>query len=112
MLQGQEHHYYPLPQYFQTLAPLMEKFSIWTHWKDVHQMKELLLRPPIQESRELVKAFPTEVKAHRALGIAYIALSRIYMDPRKETPDSLGLSGIPVQRNGRKVSDCGPKGSR
>lgn len=92
MLQGQEHRYYPLPEYFRTLAPLMEKFSIWTHWKDVHQMKELLLSSAIRESREIVKAFPTEVKAHRALSLAYIALSRIYMDPRHETPDILWVS--------------------
>ncbi len=92
LLQGQEHHYYPLPESFKTLAPLMEKFSIWTHWKDVHQMKELLLSSAIRESRELIKALPTDVNAHRALGIAYIALSRIYMDPRRETPDVLWVS--------------------
>ncbi len=91
-LQGQEHHYYRLPQSFHTLAPLLEKFSIWTHWKDVHQMKELLLWSAIHEGRELVKAFPTEVSSHRALAIGYIALSRIYRDPRKETPDILWVS--------------------
>ncbi len=91
-LRGQEHRYYHLPEYFKTLAPLMEKFSIWTHWKDVHQMKELLLWSAIHESRELVKAFPTEVKAHRALSAAYIDLARLYMDPRKENPDILWVS--------------------
>ena len=90
LLQGQEHHYYPLPESFKTLAPLMEKFSIWTHWKDVHQMKELLLSSAIRESRELVKALPTDVNAHRALGIAYISLSRIYWTRREILPMSCG----------------------
>jgi tetratricopeptide (TPR) repeat protein len=82
-LEGQEHQYYPLPPTFATLAPLMEKFSLWCHWNDVHQMKELLFFHCIQEETKLVKAFPTDLEAHAALANAYVALYKLYIDPRK-----------------------------
>ncbi len=82
-LDGQEHQYYPLPKSFQTLAPLMEKFSLWCHWRDVHQMKELLFLDCIQEEMRLVKSHPTDLESHAALANAYVALYRLYLDPRK-----------------------------
>ncbi len=82
-LHRQEYSYYSLPAYFETLSPLMQKFSVWTHWKDLHQMKELLLLLIIKEKIELVKLKPTDLEAHAHLADAYLALSRLYMDPRK-----------------------------
>jgi tetratricopeptide (TPR) repeat protein len=88
LLNDKEATYYPLPQNFKTLAPLLEKFSIWVHWKDVHKMKELLLLSGINETVALVKLMPTDLEAHANLASAYLALSRIYMDPRKANPHS------------------------
>lgn len=85
-LHRQEYSYYSLPASFETLSPLMQKFSVWTHWKDLHQMKELLLLMIIKEKIEVVKLQPTDLEAHAHLADAYLALSRLYMDPRKLYP--------------------------
>ena len=82
-LHRQEYSYYSLPATFETLSPLMQKFSVWTHWKDLHQMKELLLLTIIKQRIELIKLQPTDLEAHARLADAYLALSRLYMDPRK-----------------------------
>jgi hypothetical protein len=93
-LHRQEYSYYSLPASFETLSPLMEKFSVWTHWKDLHQMKELLLLMIIKEKIELIKLHPTDLESHAHLADAYLALSRLYMDPRKLYPseDHLWIS--------------------
>lgn len=83
-LDKQEQTYYPFLSSFKTLAPLMEKFSIWAHWKDVHSMKELLLFFALEEQMQLVKAMPTDIEAHASLANAYVALSKLYMDPNKK----------------------------
>lgn len=85
-LHRQEYSYYSLPASFETLSPLMQKFSVWTHWKDLHQMKELLLLMIIKQRIELIKLQPTDLEAHARLADAYLALSRLHMDPRKLHP--------------------------
>lgn len=86
-LHRQEYNYYRLPSTFQTLSPLMEKFSAWTHWKDLHQMREILLLMIIRQQIELVKLHPTDLKTHAHLADAYIALAHLYTDPRKQNPN-------------------------
>ena len=61
----------------------MEKFSLWCHWNDVHQMKELLSLHAIQEEINLIKAYPTDLEAHAALANAYIMLYKLYLDPQR-----------------------------
>jgi len=82
-----EYSYYSVPSSFKTLSPLMQKFSAWTHWKDLHQMKELLLVMTIKQQIELIKLKPTDLEAHAHLAESYLDLSRLYMDPRKLYPD-------------------------
>ena len=84
-----ESHCYPIKNTFQTLKPIIEKFSIWLHWKDVHKMRELLLLSTINETVRLVKRAPSELEAHAKLASAYISLANIYMDPRKKEADTL-----------------------
>ncbi|MBM3207573.1 MAG: hypothetical protein FJZ57_03080 [Chlamydiae bacterium] len=76
-----EGSFYPIPERFQTLAPLLKKFSIWMHWKDLLKMKELLLLSSINETVALVKTLPTDTEAHANLANGYIALSKIYISP-------------------------------
>jgi tetratricopeptide (TPR) repeat protein len=85
-LQNQEYTYYKLPPSFQTLGPLMEKFSVWVHWRDLHQMKEILLQLIVKEHVEMVKNEPTDLEAHALLANAYLHLSKLYCDPRKLHP--------------------------
>lgn len=85
-LESQEHNYYPLLMRVEALAPLIEKFTIWAHWKDVHAMKELLLFAALDQQMQLVKLSPTDLEAHASLANGCVALSRLYMDPRKRDP--------------------------
>jgi len=86
-LHRQEYTYYPLPSGFKTLAPLMQKFSAWCHWKDLHQMKEFLLHMMIKEHIELVKIAPTDLEAHSGLANSYKLLLQHYQDPRIAYPE-------------------------
>jgi tetratricopeptide (TPR) repeat protein len=86
-LHRQEYTYYSLPSSFKTLSPLMQKFSVWTHWQDLHQMKELLFLMIIKEQIELIKIQPTHLEAHAHLASSYHALSKLYMDPRRLSPE-------------------------
>ncbi len=85
-LHRQEYKYYSLPSYFKTLAPLMQKFSAWAHWKDLHQMKEILLHLIIKEYIEVVKLQPTDLETHANLATAYLTLAKLYRDPRAIEP--------------------------
>ncbi len=83
----QEYNYYKTPEALETLSLLAQKFSVWTHWKDVHQMKELLIHMIIKEYIHLVQLKPTDLETHAGLASAYLSLSKLYTDPRKVTPD-------------------------
>lgn len=85
-LHDQEYNYYQLPPSLKALEPLAEKFSLWAHWKDVHDMKEMLLFLAIEEHVKLVKAEPTDLEAHASLAGGFISLYKLYMDPRKQFP--------------------------
>ena len=86
-LNNLESDYYQLPSHFENLSPLVEKLSRLLHWKDVHQMKEILVKRSIHDYIELIKSAPCDVDAHALLAKAYVALSKVYLDPRKENPD-------------------------
>ena len=60
-LEGQEYQYYSLPPSLQTLAPLVQKFSVWCHFEDVQLMKELFHTYCIQALINEVKNHPTDL---------------------------------------------------
>jgi hypothetical protein len=82
-LHEKEYTYYAPPAFFASLAPLMEKFSAFCHWKQLHRMKELLLIRATVEHIKVIKCEPTNLQAHAALANAYVMLSSLYADPRK-----------------------------
>ena len=86
-LNYQEYNYYPLPVKIDALEPVIKKFSSWTHWRDIHRMKEMLLFAAIEEHIGWVKKAPSDLQAHAALATAYLNLSKLYMDPLKTNPD-------------------------
>lgn len=88
LLHRQEYTYYSLPSFFKTLSPLMQKFSVWCHWKDLHQMKEILLQMMIKEHVELVKISPTDLESHSGLASSYRLLAQHYQDPRVLSPQT------------------------
>lgn len=68
----------PIP----ALAPILQKFNIWMHWKHFHQMKELLLEQSIQELNSLVKKTPTNLEVHGKLAETYTKLCKLYLPPK------------------------------
>jgi tetratricopeptide (TPR) repeat protein len=87
----QEYTFYPVSPSLETLSLLAKKFSVWTHWKDVHQFKEILLQSIIREYVHLVQLKATDLEVHAGLASTYIAMTKLYMDPRKSDPDAIHL---------------------
>lgn len=67
----------------ETMCYLTEKFRIWTKWKDLLQLKEMLLLSSIQEHIRLIKKEPSDLEAHSSLASNYVALATLYQDPKK-----------------------------
>lgn len=84
LLHDREYSYYYLPNFLELFTATAEKFSAWWHWQDIHRMKELLLEASIDEHVKLVKCEPTNLEVHATLANAYVMLSSLYVDPRKE----------------------------
>lgn len=82
-LHEKEYGYYLPPPFLRSLAPTLERFSCFCHWKDLHRMKELLLTTAVDEHLKVVKCEPTNLEVHASLANAYVTLSSLYADPRK-----------------------------
>lgn len=82
-LSYQELQYYSLPLQSKAISSLMEKFSVWMHWKDLYLMKEKILFSIIEQHVEYVKLYPTDLQAHAGLGKAYLELANLYCHPDK-----------------------------
>lgn len=82
-LHEKEYAFYSPPAFLKSLAPSLEKFSCFCHWKDVHIMKELLLTTAVEEHLKVVKCEPTNLEVHAALANSYVMLSSLYADPTK-----------------------------
>ncbi len=67
----------------ETLTYLVDKFLIWTRWKDLLKFKEMLLLTSIQEHIRLIKKEPSDLEAHCSLANNYISLAALYQDPKK-----------------------------
>lgn len=87
LLDKQEYHFYRLPQFFAALTPVLQKFSSWNHWKDIHEMQEKLLFLMVQQQVEQIKIAPSDLEAHASLASTYLQLARLYRDPRKLHPE-------------------------
>lgn len=87
LLENQEFYFYSMPRPLDVLNPVLQKFSCWSHWKDLHEMKEKLLFVVIEQRVERIKLEPTELESHASLAEAYLHLARLYCDPRKLNPE-------------------------
>jgi tetratricopeptide (TPR) repeat protein len=86
-LRRSERTYYLPPPFLKNLAPILEKFSIWSYWKDVHVMTEMLLHRAIKEQIAIVKMIPTDLQVHWDLAQSYFALAKLYLHPEKWTEE-------------------------
>ena len=101
-LHAQEYFYYPTPSRWATTTSVIQKLSSWSHWRDLHKMKELLVQSAIQEHYELIKNAPTDIEAHASLAQAYLLLSRLYLNPRKLNPDE-DLPWVPKEYSSEEM---------
>ena len=83
-LSKQENYSYNIFPSISSISLLVKKISFIIHWKDLHKMKEILLLVSINEHIELIKRKPTDLEVHASLANAYIALSKLYRDPKKK----------------------------
>lgn len=67
----------------ETLTYLVGKFLIWTRWKDLLKLKEMLLLTSIEEHIRLIKRDPSDLEIHSSLASNYVTLATLYQDPRK-----------------------------
>lgn len=81
-LHAREYGIYSTPFWLKSLDSLLEKFSCWCHWQDVHIMKEMFLQACVDEYIYFVRLEPTDLEAHAGLANAYVMLSGLYVDPR------------------------------
>jgi tetratricopeptide (TPR) repeat protein len=96
-LSGSEYRFCRLPAWMNSVKPLMEKWSWWWLWQDVHQMRELLLREAVIQHVQLVRCEPTHPEAHAALANAYVLLSTLYAAPLKRHKEN-AESWMPADR--------------
>lgn len=101
-LHNQEYTYYSLPPSLRTLSPLMEKFSAWVHWKDLHKIKELVLMELISANIALVKLKPTDVKIHASLAKTYEVLAWLHTNPQRLNPEA-SISWVPPEYNSSEM---------
>lgn len=86
-LEDKEYTLYPPPRFFKDQAHLFERFSAFLAWKDCFNLREKLLSYAISENLKAVKLSPTSLEGHILLASAYVMLSKIYAEPKKEDED-------------------------
>ncbi len=79
-----------------TFTELVEKFFLWSRWKDLLKMKEMLLTVSIWQHIERIKSDPSDLEMHAALANHYVILSKLYQDPRQLTLNE-NLKWIPPE---------------
>ena len=98
-LDEMEYTIYSPPFFLKSLAPTLEKFSCFSHWRDFHQLRELLLTTSIEEHIKVVKCEPTNLEVHAALANAYVLLSTLYSTP------PVTDKWIPPERYSKEMAD-------
>jgi hypothetical protein len=80
-LRNREYRCYSLPKWMGSLQSVVDKFSCWWHWRDIFQVREVLLKRAIEEQINYVKSDPISLEAHAALANTYVLLAGLYYDP-------------------------------
>lgn len=82
-LQDFEWQVYHIPKWLGRVASSIQRLAAYCHWKDVFQMKELLLHAAIEEHLAQIRNTPTDLEVHASLASTYVALSQIYLEPKR-----------------------------
>lgn len=74
---------YSIPSFFSSLKRPLERLSAQLHWQDVFRFKQTLLQSAVDEHLQQIRATPTDLEVHASLANTYIALSKLYSEPRR-----------------------------
>ena len=77
-LEDFEKNFYQLPPFLHFLNPIFSRFSSYSYWEDVFQLKRLLLTAAVEEHLKQIRVTPTDLEVHASLATTYVALSKIY----------------------------------
>lgn len=83
-LQDFEWHVYRFPKWVRASAPFSVRWAAYCHWEDVFKMKQCLLHAAIEEHLQQIRATPTDLEVHASLASTYVALSQIYLEPKRK----------------------------
>ncbi len=88
-LQNYEYQLIQFPDFFPAFSRLISGFSARCYRRDVFQFKQLLLYTAIEEHLQQIRSTPTDLEVHASLAASYVALSKIYKEPKEGEPASL-----------------------
>jgi hypothetical protein len=88
-LQDYEYRLIQFPDFFPALSRLVSAFSARCYCRDVFNFKQLLLQTTIEEHLQQIRSTPTDLEVHASLAASYIALSKIYAEPKEGAPSHL-----------------------
>jgi hypothetical protein len=74
---------YRIPSIFNSFRKNLEGFSAFCHWQDVFRFKQILLHAAIEEHLLQIRATPTDLEVHASLANTYIALSKLFVEPKR-----------------------------
>lgn len=78
-----EANLYPIPSFLSSIKQLLERLSAHCHWRDVLRFKQILLHSAIEEHLQQIRATPTDLEVHASLANTYIALSKLFTEPKR-----------------------------
>lgn len=83
-LQDFEWQIYKISKWLGSLGLILSRAAAYCHWKDVFCMKELLLHAAIELHLAQIRNTPTDLEVHASLASTYVALSQIYLEPKRQ----------------------------
>lgn len=78
-----EWQFYRVPRFIQSFDSLISSFSAFCHWQDVFRLKQLLLYAAIEEQTCQLRSMPTDIELHASLANTYLALSKLFTEPKR-----------------------------
>jgi len=88
-LNDYEYRLIQFPDFFPALSNFISSFSARLYRRDVFQFKQLLLFTAIEEHLQQIRSTPTDLEVHASLAASYVALSKIYKEPKESDRTSL-----------------------
>lgn len=87
-LEDFEWQFYRLPAWLKMFSRPLSRLSAFCHWQDVLRFKQILIYAAIEEYLNQIRLTPADLEAHASLANAYIALSKLFIEPGRSPSPS------------------------